>query len=108
MNELADLIELTDVPALLPHHPSYPTVFRWALHGIGGVRLEAVRLGRRWFTNRAALDAFSRALAAQTIERLNPPTTPAAPTSKTKPKRTAAQLARDLDRAEREFKRPAR
>ncbi len=105
MNELTDLIELTDVPALLPHRPSYPTVFRWAIKGIDGTRLEAVRMGRRWYTTRAALDTFSRTLAAATLARLNPPT---APTSKTKPKRTEAQLARDLARAQRDFDRPAR
>lgn len=103
MNELTDLIELTDVPALLPHRPSYPTVFRWAIKGIDGTRLEAVRMGRRWYTTRAALDIFSRTLAANTLARLNPPaiTVP-------KGKRTEAQLARDLEQARRDFDRPTR
>ena len=68
---MEDLIELTKVPALLPHRPSLPTVWRWVTKGIGGTHLEAFRMGRRWYTNRAALDTFSRVLAAQSIERLN-------------------------------------
>jgi hypothetical protein len=102
---MEDLIELTEVPKLLPHRPSYPPVFRWVLTGIGGTRLEAVRMGRRWYTTRTALDTFSRTLAAQTIERLRPPTMP---TTKTKSMRTEEKLQSDLTRAQREFDRPAR
>ena len=105
MDDLTDLIELTDVPRLLPHRPNYATVFRWATRGIGPnrIRLAATRYGRRWYTDAASLKKFSEHLAAATLERMDA-TKPTAPTSK--PKRTEAQLKRDLARAQREFDKP--
>lgn len=105
---MEDLIELTEVPKLLPHRPHYATVFRWAVHGIGPnrIRLAATRYGRRWYTTPAALKEFSVHLAAATLERMDaaaPAVTPPKPK-----KRTEAQLARDLARAQRDFDRPAR
>ena len=35
--------------------------------------MQAVRYGRRWYVTPAALGEFSAALAAQSVERLNPP-----------------------------------
>ena len=43
------------------------TIHRWILHGVRGVRLEAVRLGGRWVTTVEALDRFARALTAASI-----------------------------------------
>ena len=41
------------------------TLVRWILHGVRGVRLEAVRIGGRWITSHEALDRFTAALTAQ-------------------------------------------
>jgi hypothetical protein len=43
-----------------PVHPS--TIVRWILHGVRGVRLEAVRVGGRWVTTHEAIERFSAAL----------------------------------------------
>jgi hypothetical protein len=41
------------------------TIVRWILHGVRGVRLEAVRVGGRWVTTHEALERFSAALTAR-------------------------------------------
>lgn len=46
-----------------PVHVS--TVVRWILHGVRGVRLEAVRIGGRWATTEEAMSRFSAALTAK-------------------------------------------
>ena len=60
-------IELLDLERLLPRgrngRPVHPqTVLRWVRRGVHGVRLEAVKLGGRWVTSRAALNEFIQAL----------------------------------------------
>jgi hypothetical protein len=101
---MEDLLELKEVCRRLPTHPSVPVVWRWITKGISGTRLQAQRYGRRWLVSPEALDAFSRALAAQTIARLNPPE--AGPATPKPQKRTASKLERDLARAQREFDKP--
>lgn len=39
--------------------PDRATLHRWVHRGVGGVRLEAVRLGRQWFTSRQAITRFA-------------------------------------------------
>ena len=110
MDDLTDLIELTKVPALLPHRPSYPTVFRWATKGIGPnhIRLSATRFGRRWYCSTTALKEFAEHLAAATLDRMDAQRDLGNASAKPeKGKRTEAQLARDLARAQADFDRPA-
>lgn len=40
------------------------TLYRWARNGIGGIRLEYLRIGRCMVTSREALDRFFANLAA--------------------------------------------
>jgi hypothetical protein len=59
------------------------TLLRWILHGVKGpggavVRLEAMRLGSRWFTSREAVQRFSEKLTPQICERSQPPRSPTA------------------------------
>jgi len=46
------------------------TVWRWCTQGIGGIRLQHCRLGRRFLTNETWLKEFMAALAAKSF----PPT----------------------------------
>ncbi|TWU33429.1 hypothetical protein Q31b_57460 [Novipirellula aureliae] len=46
-----------------PVHPS--TVHRWRLRGIDGTRLEAVKIGGRWYTSWPALESFAATLTAK-------------------------------------------
>ena len=45
-----------------PTHPSVPTVWRWALKGLQGVRLESLKIGGRRFTSLEAIDRFAARL----------------------------------------------
>src|SRR5262249_5950951 len=66
------LIRLEDATKLIPPARSgkrthFSTVWRWVLKGVNTpngrrVRLEATRLGNRWFTSREALQRFTNAL----------------------------------------------
>jgi len=72
--ESPDLIALTEVPRLLTSGgkpPSHACVWRWAVKGIGGVRLKAFRIGRKWYTTPGHIKEFGETLAANTISRLN-------------------------------------
>ena len=44
--------------------PDKATLHRWVHRGVGGIRLEAVRLGRQWFTSRQAITRFAVARTA--------------------------------------------
>jgi hypothetical protein len=65
------LVPVNSLPAILPAAPSgkplcRSAVWRWVSNGLPGpdekrVRLEAVRLGRRWMTSRQALARFMAA-----------------------------------------------
>lgn len=55
------LIPLAKVARSLPHPPSPAAIWRWHRHGIGGVRLEIVRVGGRLYTTPEAWREFVRA-----------------------------------------------
>jgi hypothetical protein len=57
-NELAEITK---------KRPDKATVFRWVHRGCGGIKLEAVRLGRQLFTSRQALTRFIQARTAASI-----------------------------------------
>lgn len=64
-NELLSLAQAAKAcPAVDGKRPHASTIWRWMRKGIGGVRLEHVRIGRRVVTTRPALDDFFRATAA--------------------------------------------
>ena len=50
-------------PAVNGRHPHPSTVFRHALQGVDGVRLETVRVGGRLVTSIQAIERFIRQLA---------------------------------------------
>jgi Protein of unknown function (DUF1580) len=63
------LLYLSEIPRHLPstllgRRVHLSTVIRWRTRGVGGVRLEAVRLGGRWVTSREALARFTAAVTA--------------------------------------------
>jgi hypothetical protein len=99
-----DTLTLTDACKVLPRgrngaRPQLSTLLRWVLEGVRGldgrlVRLEAVRLGRKWVTSRQALQRFTTALTSG-LE--NPPTSP--------PPRTARQRRRASEQADRELEK---
>ena len=58
-----ELLTLKDACQLLPRRrrgrkPSFSTIWRWALHGARGVRLETLRCGGTLCTSREALQRF--------------------------------------------------
>ena len=58
-----------------PTHVS--TILRWILHGIRGVKLEAVRCGGRWVTSEEALARFMQRLTPDLQNDAPAPRTPA-------------------------------
>ena len=61
-----DLISAGDVCELLNGRVSWQTVNRWMVSGIRGgtVQLDAIRIGRRLFTTRSALQQFVEEMSA--------------------------------------------
>ena len=52
------------LPTINGRHHAPSTMYRWCRRGIGGVRLEYIRIGRNMATSREALDRFFLQLAA--------------------------------------------
>jgi hypothetical protein len=77
-----------------PVHVS--TVVRWILHGVRGVRLEAVRIGGRWITSQESLERFSAALTTKhNASRMEPAATQGGSLAQ---RREQEQAERELDR----------
>lgn len=54
-----DVLALSAAAREVPGNPHASTPFRWATGpGVGGVRLEVVRVGKRLFTSRQAIARF--------------------------------------------------
>lgn len=51
-------IPLSNVSHHLESRPSTATVWRWALRGVKGVKLESIVIGGRRYTSTAAIDRF--------------------------------------------------
>jgi hypothetical protein len=60
---LEQAITLAEASRILPAHPHPSTLFRWAVEGHRGVKLQTLRMGRRLLTSRDALQAFMEARA---------------------------------------------
>jgi hypothetical protein len=58
------LLSLREAAASLPTRPHICTVHRWRLRGIGGVKLDTVKIGGRRFTSLEELDRFIAATTA--------------------------------------------
>jgi hypothetical protein len=56
LNEAAAYID-----SITGRRPSMKNVYRWVDKGLGGVKLEAHKIGGRWYTGRQAIDAFLEA-----------------------------------------------
>jgi hypothetical protein len=91
-------ISLTEAAKLMPAarngkrcHPS--TIFRWAMKGVRGVRLEVLRLGGRLITSREALQRFAEALSADLEQAPRP-----APRSPAKRRRASERAAAELEK----------
>ena len=63
-----DLLTMTEargeIAMLTRRRPDKATLHRWLHRGVGGQKLEAVRLGRQWFTSRQAITRFITARTA--------------------------------------------
>lgn len=62
----ADAIPLTKAPDFIPGRPNISTCWRWATHGVRGVKLATVIIGGRRFVTMAALEEFLSRLNADT------------------------------------------
>lgn len=56
-----DVITFVQAGKELPGRPHRSTLWRWHNRGLGGVKLEAFRLGRVWYTSRQSLTRFIEA-----------------------------------------------
>jgi len=56
--ERDDLITIADVQEILQHTCSHTAVKRWMVNGVRGIKLDAVRVGARYYTSRSALTQF--------------------------------------------------
>jgi hypothetical protein len=79
--------------------PTLSCILRWILNGVNGptgdrIRLEAVRLGRRWITSREAIQRFA--------ERLTPQLGESEPVRST---RTAVERGRAAERAAKQLEK---
>ncbi len=54
------LVTLAEATRILPGRPSISTLWRWRHKGVGGRRLETVRIGGKRFTSREAIARFAR------------------------------------------------
>jgi hypothetical protein len=96
------LLAVEDIPHYVPcslktgRRISDVTAWRWITRGISGVRLDALRLGKRWFTSQEALGRFGAELAA--CSRSDTPSSGAA--DSTSKSNTVANLAHDRAMAE--------
>ena len=72
-----DLLRVSAVPAwLTKNRPSdkrvhRSTVMRWITKGVGGLRLDADRMGGRWYTTISALHAFVDATTDSNVLRVS-------------------------------------
>lgn len=80
------------LPPVDGKHLNPSTIYRWIADGIGGVKLDSVKIGRRLCTSKEALQNFVNQLQEAPTPQSKPRTT--APT-----KRTAKQRERDIRRA---------
>lgn len=62
-----DLLTLADATKILPKsngkRPAVSTLWRWAVKGVSGIRLDTRKVGGRLFTSREALERFTTTLA---------------------------------------------
>lgn len=63
-----ELIRIREVPNLLPRRPGgrkihLSAVYRWISRGVGGTRLESIKLGGSTYTTREALQRFGERLS---------------------------------------------
>jgi len=87
------------LPAVNGKRPHCSTLWRWARRGVQGVRLETRRIGGRFVTSAEALERFTKTLAEIPLGA-RPSTSTPPPTTH---KRTPAQRAKDISKAEREL-----
>lgn len=63
------LLPLHVALAFLPRRPSPPTLWRWRVRGVNGVKLRCVRCGHQWMTRRSFVEEFLRAQTAASDKR---------------------------------------
>lgn len=89
-------IGLNEARELLPGRPAFETVWRWAIHGFHGDRLEYVRCGRKIFTSAEAVARFLAAMREhdqQRFARSPHRTIPTIPATRTERRRQRDQAA---------------
>ncbi len=87
------VISLTQATKILPNRPHVSSLWRWCRKGIGDIRLEYIRCGRRIYTSVEAVERFCHALAAADDQRADPGARPISSATKS---RTAQQMKADI------------
>ena len=58
------LLTLAEAARLLPGRPHFSKLIRWGQRGVGGVRLDLVKVGGRWHVSKQALERFIATVTA--------------------------------------------
>lgn len=53
-----DLLSLAQATRQLPTRPNVSTVWRWAKRGVGGTKLETIKIGGKQLTSLQAINRF--------------------------------------------------
>ena len=54
----SEYLTLSEAARAVPGRVSTPTIWRWAVHGVGGVKLRSARAGRKFVIRREWLTEF--------------------------------------------------
>jgi hypothetical protein len=97
-----DLLSVADAAKALPAHRGgkrvhTSCVYRWALYGVYGVRLETIQVGGTLCTSKQALERFFAALAR--ARRGGPPEVATRPAASTRRAREVAEASRLAEEA---------
>jgi len=55
-------VSLRQATKIIPGNPSYPSIYRWAVKGRNGVRLETIIIGNKLHTTKSAIQKFFEAV----------------------------------------------
>jgi hypothetical protein len=86
-----DLLSLTEAVRRLPGRPHISTLHRWRMRGVGGFRLETVKIGGRRFTSAEAIERFARRVTDASSPAIDDQ-------AKARPSRSFYNAERELDR----------
>jgi len=71
-----NVFPVREAPRHIPGRPSQASVWRWVLHGVGGIKLDSILMGGRRLTSSEAIQRFADARTAAVNGEAAPTRTP--------------------------------